>query len=307
MKSDLRFDIIRETVSGAPEAPAASVELSLPEARATPFGPYVLSAELATTINVAMALDQPLLVTGEPGCGKTSLAWAVAEQLGAQVLEFHVKSTSVARDLFYQIDSLRRFHDASSGVAEARDVNNYLTYQALGEAIRSERTTVVLIDEVDKAPRDFPNDLLNELDRMAFTVTELAPPVTHRQKARHFVLITSNSERRLPMPFLRRCVYAHIDFPDGDTLARIVALHCAPPSRSFAELAVERFLELRGLSGLLKPPATGELIAWVRVLGHMGVSESDLRDAALAELPAAETLIKMLDDARLVRERGAGG
>ena len=305
--SNIGFDIIRETVSGAPSAPAAPVALTLPEAQATPFGPYVLSAELATTINVAIALDQPLLVTGEPGCGKTSLAWAVARQLGCEVLEFHVKSTSVARDLFYRVDSLRRFHDASTGALEARDVNNYLTFQALGQAIRSEATSVVLIDEVDKAPRDFPNDLLNELDRMAFTVTELSPPVTYEQKARQFVLITSNSERRLPLPFLRRCVYAHIDFPGADTLTRIVDLHCAPPSSAFAQLAVERFLELRQVSGLLKPPATGELIAWVRVLGHMGVAESDLRDVSLAELPAVETLIKMLDDARLVREHGARG
>lgn len=305
--SSIPFDVIRETVSGAAQAPSEPVVMDLPEAPATPFGPYVLSAELATTINVSIALDQPLLVTGEPGCGKTSLAWAVAEQLGCPVHEFHVKSTSVARDLFYSVDSLRRFHDASAGAQEARDPANYLNYQALGLAIRSAASTVVLIDEIDKAPRDFPNDLLNELDRMAFSVSELSPPVTYAQKARHFVLITSNSERRLPLPFLRRCVYTHIDFPDADTLTRIVALHCAPPSPSFGRLAVERFLEIRALPGLLKPPATGELIAWVRVLSHMGLSESDLESAPLGALPASETLIKMLDDARLVRDHGGPG
>lgn len=301
------FDIVRETRSGAPEAPAQPVTLDL-AARTTeaPFGRYVLSPELATTVNVALALDQPLLVTGEPGCGKTSLAWAVAEQLGAQVLEFHVKSTSSARDLLYTIDNLRRFHDASAGLEAARDAGNYLTYQALGEAIRADRTCVVLIDEIDKAPRDFPNDLLNELDRMEFAVREIEPPLHHRQSVQHFVLVTSNSERRLPMPFLRRCVYTHIDFPAAEMLTRIVELHCEPPSRSFVEMAVERFLELRAIDGMVKPPATGELVAWVRVLGHMGADEDSLAAARpLADLPALESLVKMLDDRRTVSARGA--
>ncbi len=138
------FDIIRETASGRPEKPAETVNLELGATPATPFGPYLLSPDLCTTINVAIALDQPLLVTGEPGCGKTSLAWAIADQLGCEVCEFHVKSTSVARDLLYTVDSLRRFHDASAGVTEARDAANYISYQALGRAIRSDLNEGVL-------------------------------------------------------------------------------------------------------------------------------------------------------------------
>lgn len=295
------FDLIRP--SSQPLArPAAPITLDASPARAEdPFGPYVLSPQLATTVNVALALDQPLLVTGEPGCGKTALAWAVAAQLGCPVLEFHTKSTSTARDLLYQVDSLRRFHDASTGDARARDAGHYLAYRALGGAIRSPTTTVVLIDEIDKAPRDFPNDLLNELDRMAFEVPEAEPPLRFRATARHFVLITSNSERRLPMPFLRRCVYAHVEFPDAETLARIVEMHCGAPARSFVALAVRRFLELRATPGLVKTPATGELIAWVRVLQRIGVDEGALERAPPGELPALEVLIKMIDDLRTVQ------
>ncbi len=295
------FEIIKPATAAivAPPAP-----ISLETSRRggdDPFGAYVLSPELATTVNVALALDQPLLVTGEPGCGKTALAWAVAAQLGCKVLEFHTKSTSVARDLLYQVDSLRRFHDASTGDASARDAGKYLAYRALGEAIRSPTTTVVLIDEIDKAPRDFPNDLLNELDRMEFGVPEVEPPLTFRAKAKHFVLITSNSERRLPMPFLRRCVYAHVEFPDAATLAKIVELHCGVPSSAFAAVAVRRFLELRATENLVKVPATGELIAWVRVLQRMGIDEKDLNTTPKTALPALETLIKMVDDLRTVR------
>jgi MoxR-like ATPase len=230
-----------------------------------------------------------------------ALAWAVAAQLGCRVLEFHTKSTSTARDLLYQVDSLRRFHDASTRDARARDAGAYLAYRALGEAIRSPATTVVLIDEIDKAPRDFPNDLLNELDRMAFEVPEVDPPLRFCAGVRHFVLITSNSERRLPMPFLRRCVYAHVEFPDAATLARIVELHCGPPARTLAAFAVRRFLELRAMPGLVKPPATGELIAWVRVLQRIGVDERVLERSGPRGLPALETLIKMVDDLRVVR------
>jgi MoxR-like ATPase len=295
------FDIIRPS-SAAIAPPAAPITLEVTRPRGDdPFGPYVLSPQLATTVNVALVLEQPLLVTGEPGCGKTALAWAIAAQLGCNVLEFHTKSTSVARDLLYQVDALRRFHDASSGDPDARDAVRYLAYRALGEAIRSPTTTVVLIDEIDKAPRDFPNDLLNELDRMAFEVPDVEPPLTFRATAKHFVLITSNSERRLPMPFLRRCVYAHVEFPGAETLAQIVELHCGAPARSFAALAVQRFLELRNIDGLIKAPATGELIAWVRVLQRIGIDEAKLATLPLGELPALEALIKMIDDLRTVR------
>lgn len=255
--------------------------------------------DLATAANVALCLGQPLLVTGEPGCGKTSLAWGVARQLGAPVLEFHTKSTSVARDLFYTFDAVRRFHDASVHDEGARDASRYVSWAALGHAIRSPSTCVVLIDEVDKAPRDFPNDVLNELDRMEFTVQETSPPQRYTASARHFVLITSNSERRLPLPFLRRCVYAHVPFPDEEALRRIVALHGLGPA-SFVSLVVRRFLDLRAVEGMVKPPSTGELLAWVKVLGRMGVDEKRLADLPLDRLPALEVLVKILEDRHLL-------
>ncbi len=160
----------------------------------------------------------------------------------------------------------------------------------------------MLIDEIDKAPRDFPNDLLNELDRMEFNVPEVDPPLSFRAKAKHFVLITSNSERRLPMPFLRRCVYAHVEFPDANTLASIVELHVDAVGKSFAAFAVKRFLELRAVEGLVKPPATGELISWVRVLTRLGIDDKVLSDVPIGKLPAMETLLKMVDDLKVVRQ-----
>jgi len=295
------FHIIRAS-DGAVAKPAVPITLEASRQRgAEPFGRYVLSSQLATTINVALALDQPLLVTGEPGCGKTALAWAVAAQLGCDVLEFHTKSTSTARDLLYQVDSLGRFHDANAHDPTAKDANNYLEYRALGQAIQSSSTTVVLIDEIDKAPRDFPNDLLNELDRMEFEVSDARPKLTFKATAKHFVLITSNNERRLPMPFLRRCVYANIEFPGPEMLATIVELHCGAPSKSFAALAVKRFLELRDTPRLDKRPAMSELISWVHVLRRMGIDEDELARLPKGKLPALETLIKMIDDLRTVR------
>jgi len=303
------FDVIRPTDHGEPSQPEGGISLDLAQRDpAAPFGEYVLGEELADAINVALALDQPLLVTGEPGCGKTALAWAVARQLGAEVFEFHTKSTSVARDLFYSVDTLRRFHDASARLDEARDASNYVSYQALGRAIRSDRTAVVLIDEIDKAPRDFPNDLLDELDRMEFSVPELSPAPRFRQTVRHFVLITSNSERRLPPPFLRRCAYANIPFPDDEMLSRIIRVHTGDlkPSDGLVELAVRRFGELRRLDELAKPPATGELLAWVRILHWRGVDLESLSGAALGQLPGLEALIKTLEDHRRVRESAVG-
>jgi len=302
------FNIIAPTEAQPAKAPGAPVRLAVeaPE-RAGAAAPYVLSEELATAVNVALALDQPLLVTGEPGSGKTSLAWAIAAQLGTRVVEFHTKSTSVARDLFYTVDTLRRFHDASAHVDGARDAGNYVSYQALGEAYRCDDTLVVLIDEIDKAPRDFPNDLLNELDRKEFSVAEVSPPPRFRQKVRHFVLITSNSERRLPAPFLRRCAFAHLPFPEPSMLESIVLVHTARLSLapSFVRLAVERFLALRAVEGLQKSPATGELVAWVRVLVRMGISEDALRATRLEGTPALEALLKTLEDRELVkRSRG---
>jgi len=272
----------------------------------SPYGPYIVNEELATVANVAISLGQPLLLTGEPGSGKTSFAWALARQLDAgEVLEFQTRSTSSARDLFYAFDTLRRFYDANVGNEDARHPERYITYQALGEAIQSEHTRVVLIDEIDKAPRDFPNDLLREFDRLEFTVQELSPPAAFKAKARHVVLITSNEERRLPPAFLRRCVHHHIRFPDTAMLSEIVIAHLKDTSTSntFVDLVVRRFQEIRDIPGLSKLPSTGELLGWVQVLEAMEVTEEQLGSTMAADLPALQVLIKQHEDQILLNNR----
>ncbi len=296
---DFRF--IQPGQIARPDAPRALPE---PVRRSDTFGRYVFSDEAATALNVAIHLGRPLLVTGEPGTGKTALAWGAARQLGAGApLEFHTKSSSIARDLFYSIDDLARFHDASVHEAKARDASHYLRWHALGEAIRSDASRVVLIDEIDKAPREFPNDLLNELDRMQFAVPELGPDARFTASAAHVIIITSNSERRLPAPFLRRCVYHHVQFPDAALLEQIVALHTEglSVSEGIRTVAVQRFVQLRQIGGLSKRPSTDELIAWVRVLEAMGVDVDALQNTPIGELPGMPVLVKSNDDLELVR------
>ncbi len=297
----MKFEIFEP---GLVTKPRTSLKLALGERPSgSPFGDYLFSKELATAANVALHLGRPLLVTGEPGTGKTALAWGIARQLGAgEVLEFHAKSTSVGRDLLYTIDNMRRFYDAQIKSEQVLSPADYITYQALGEAIRAETTQVVLVDEIDKAPRDFPNDLLDEIDRMRFSVPELGE--TFEAHCRHFVVITSNSERRLPAPFLRRCVYHHIPFPDAELLERILQRHLAQLElgRGFLRFVIERFFQIRAVEGLVKAPSTDELLAWTRVLAAMGVDEATLAAAeSLADLPALQAMLKLHDDLELVR------
>jgi len=280
---------------GDGEAPAGQVQ-SRGE-----HGRYLADAKLATAVNTALAVEQPLLVTGEPGTGKTMLAWSVATELGlGPVLEFHTRSDNQARDTLYDFDYLLRFYHAQTRDPRAENLELYIRWQALGEAIRSPTPRVVLIDEIDKAPRDFPNDLLDELDRMEFRVPELGLVCTAAQ--RPVVIITSNSERQLPDPFLRRCVFHRIDFPTGERLQAILRerLGHLDLADKLIDVATQRFQQIRQVPGLEKKPSTAELIAWVRVLHAAGIEPSALAQLRIAELPFPGTLTKSDQDSALL-------
>lgn len=283
---------------------------------------YIAGKALSDAVNVALMLGQPLLVTGEPGTGKTQLAGSIAYELKLHgPLVINTKTTSTARDLFYRYDGLRHFHDANIRQAEKElAVETYITYEALGLAIllslpsdsrphlpltvNGPVRSLVLIDEVDKAPRDLPNDILYEIDEMAFTVSETGQVFKGDDRYRPFVLLTSNSERNLPDPFLRRCVYYEIPFPDKEQLKTIIERRLrltADFSKGMLEGAIEHFQEIRGLM-LKKKPATAELIAWLRVLDRMNIDVQNLREGQAEALALTYSVIaKNKEDLAIIK------
>ena len=268
---------------------------------------FVPGDPLETAINTAIAIGEPLLITGEPGTGKTQAAYYAAYKLGVEpVIHFQVKSDSAARDMLYFFDTVRYFHDAHLQNIQQQtpadettlDKKKYVEPRALWNAFDEARETgtprVLLIDEIDKAPRDFPNDLLLELDKMTFTVAETSEVISAPRGLRPIVFITSNSERRLPEPFLRRCVYHHIRFDDAIVEQAVASRkdEFGDLSPDFINMAMQRFLALRDRN-LRKRPATGELILWLRVLGLGAYSDSmDKLDEDLSELPYLGMLLK---------------
>ncbi|MEA2602593.1 MAG: hypothetical protein QOF89_3585 [Acidobacteriota bacterium] len=266
-------------------------------------GKYLASRDLATAVNAALAVEQPLLVTGEAGTGKTILAYSIAAELDlGEVLVFTVRSDHQGRDLLYEFDNLQRFYDAQVQAPQARDRSNYLRLGALGQALQSENQRLVLIDEIDKAPRDFPNDLLEVLDRMELRIPEIGLEV--RARHRPVVVITSNRESQLPVPFLRRCVFHHIEFPDDLLLRRILDerlghLHLADELR---DRVIARFTDLRRVEGLQKLPATSEMLTWARVLERAGVTPQEL-EVDLGSLPYLGALLKTREDLERVKPR----
>ncbi len=233
----------------------------------TPFdstATYIATDELKTAVNAALTLGRPLLVKGEPGTGKTQLAEEVAESLGRPLLRWHVKSTTKAQMGLYEYDAVSRLRDSQLGDSRVNEIANYIVQGVLWQAFASPSPCVVLIDEIDKADIEFPNDLLLELDRMEFFVHETQTHI--RAQHRPLVIITSNNEKELPDAFLRRCFFHYIRFPDADTLSRIVDVHHPNVKKELLAEALKLFFEVRETPGLKKKPSTSELIDWLKLL-----------------------------------------
>ncbi len=259
---------------------------------------YITSPPLEQAVNAALALGRPLLIKGEPGTGKTVLAEHVAEALGWKLIHWQVKSTTRAADGLYVYDTVQRLHDSRFGDADVSDIGRYIKLGPLGRAFDADELTVLLIDEVDKADIEFPNDLLYELDQMAFDIIETGE---HKQaKHRPFVLITSNAEKELPDAFLRRCVFHYIEFPDEALMARIVQVHHADITDRLLDQSIARFYELRGVRGLRKKPSTSELIDWIAALRRSGVDTAKMG----LQVPFLGTLIKKEQDLELIAAAG---
>ncbi|RNF35452.1 AAA family ATPase [Paracoccus methylarcula] len=244
---------------------------------------YVAPPELAIAVNAAVTLERPLLVKGEPGTGKTELARQVAESLGLPIIEWHVKSTTKAQQGLYEYDAVSRLRDSQLGDERVHDVANYIRRGKLWQAFEAEQKTVLLIDEIDKADIEFPNDLLQELDRMEFHVYETGQTI--RARHRPVVIITSNNEKELPDAFLRRCFFHYIRFPDADTLRAIVDVHYPGLKPRLLDEALSQFFELREAPGLKKKPSTSELLDWLKLILAEDLSPEDLKRDAGAILP----------------------
>lgn len=261
---------------------------------------YIASAGLKLAVNAAMSLQKPLLVKGEPGTGKTMLAEQLAESLGMELKTWHIKSTTKAQQGLYEYDAVSRLRDSQLGDDKVNDISNYIKKGKLWEAFTSEERCVLLIDEIDKADIEFPNDLLHELDKMSFFVYETGETVKATQ--RPVVIITSNNEKELPDAFLRRCFFHYIDFPDEATMRQIIDVHFDGIKENLVSDALQTFFKLRDVPGLKKPPSTSELIDWLKLLMADDLSAEQLRskDAKSAIPPLYGALLKNEADVQLL-------
>lgn len=247
---------------------------------------YVASQELLGAVNIAVALQKPLLIKGEPGTGKTMLAQAVAEALGKKLIIWSVKSTTKAQDGLYVYDVVQRLYDSQFGNAGVDDIAKYIKLGKLGEAFSADEQVVLLIDEVDKADLEFPNDLLWELDKMEFYIPETKETVT--AKHRPIVIITSNAEKELPDAFLRRCIFHYIEFPKPEQMEKIIRVHFDKLDEELLSQSMQAFYALRALDNIEKKPSTSELVDWIRALQLGGIETSRI----VKEIPFAGVLLK---------------
>lgn len=263
---------------------------------------YVVSQELATAVNAAVTLEKPLLLKGEPGTGKTRLAEELANALDTELLQWSIKSTTKAQQGLYEYDAVSRLRDSQLGSEKVHDISNYIRPGKLWQAFTAEKRPVLLIDEIDKADVEFPNDLLHELDQMAFHVYETGEQVKAEQ--RPIVLITSNNEKALPDAFLRRCFFHYIQFPDSDTLKAIVDVHFPDLHRDLLDTALALFFELRDVPGLKKKPSTSELLDWLRLLLVEDIDAKELRKSREQGglLPLSGALLKHEQDVERLAE-----
>ncbi|MGB0902909.1 AAA family ATPase [Halocynthiibacter sp.] len=259
---------------------------------------YVATDDLTVAVNAAVALQRPLLVKGEPGTGKTELAKQVADALSLPMLEWHIKSTTKAQQGLYEYDAVSRLRDSQLGDERVHDVKNYIRKGKLWQAFETEQKSLLLIDEIDKADIEFPNDLLQELDKMEFHVYETGETV--KAVNRPVVIITSNNEKELPDAFLRRCFFHYIRFPDMDTMRKIVEVHHPGIKESLLTQALTQFYEIRDQAGLKKKPSTSEVLDWLKLLLAEDLSAADLKSDATSALPRLHgALLKNEQDVHL--------
>ncbi len=256
---------------------------------------YVASQELMASVNVAIALKKPLLIKGEPGTGKTMLAEAVAKSLGKKLIVWNIKSTTKAQDGLYMYDTIQRLYDGQFGEEGVDDIARYIKLGKLGEAFESEEQVVLLIDEIDKADLEFPNDLLWELDQMEFYIHETKRTV--KAKQRPIVIITSNAEKELPDAFLRRCIFHYIEFPNKELMEEIVKTHFPNVEEHLLKNAMDTFYWIREMREVRKKPSTSELIDWINALQIAGISADTIRSA----LPFVGVVVKKDEDLETVK------
>ncbi|MDO6641624.1 MULTISPECIES: AAA family ATPase [unclassified Shewanella] len=261
---------------------------------------YIASSDLTMAVNAAIALEKPLLIKGEPGTGKTQLAEELAKSLNCKLYQWHIKSTTKAQQGLYEYDAVSRLRDSQLGDARVHDISNYIVKGKLWQAFEEEQRPILLIDEIDKADIEFPNDLLQELDKMEFHVYETQQVI--KAKQRPIIIITSNNEKELPDAFLRRCFFHYIKFPTKVEMEKIIDVHHPDVKQQLLKQSLEVFFDLREVNGIKKKPSTSELIDWIKLLISDDISQASLLDKNSDVIPLFGALLKNEQDVSLLEK-----